>query len=196
MALNGSGPISFGGSTAGQSINLELGQSATAQISLNDTNVRSLAGKASGAVIVPTDFYGKSTGFTLNRTLSTNTANYNLRADAVASGWNQVLPLNATVTISAGVYVYSTSTGAYAFDTGSTFPSGSTLSLVNNGTILGMGGAGGIGNGADPGTGNSERYPAYSGGPALIARYALSVTNNGVISGGGGGGGGGLAATG
>lgn len=60
MTLNASGPISLGGSTAGQSINLELGQSATAQVSLNDTNVRTLAGVASGAIVMPTDFYGKS----------------------------------------------------------------------------------------------------------------------------------------
>jgi hypothetical protein len=60
MTLNSSGPISLGGSTAGQSINLELSQSATAQVSLNDANVRSLAGVASGAIIMPTNFYGKS----------------------------------------------------------------------------------------------------------------------------------------
>lgn len=60
MTLNSSGPISLGGSTSGQSINLELGQSATAQISLNDTNVRTLAGVPSGAIVVPTNFYGKS----------------------------------------------------------------------------------------------------------------------------------------
>jgi hypothetical protein len=189
MALNGTGPISFGGSTAGQSINLELGQSATAQISLNDTNVRSLAGKASGAVIVPTDFYGKAVGFTFNRTLSTNTANYNLRADAVASGWNQTTPLIATVTISTGVYVYSTSTGAYAFQTGNTFPAGSSLRLINNGTILGMGGNAGAGPQTTT-TGTSASAGAV-GGPALLAQYALAITNNGVIGGGGGGGGGG-----
>ena len=60
MTLNSSGPISLGGSTAGQSINLELGQAATATVSLNDANVRTLAGVASGAIVVPTDFYGKS----------------------------------------------------------------------------------------------------------------------------------------
>jgi hypothetical protein len=66
MTLNSSGPISLGGSTTGQSINLELSQSATAQVSLNDTNVRSLAGVASGAIIIPTNFYGKSAGATVN----------------------------------------------------------------------------------------------------------------------------------
>lgn len=60
MTLNSSGPISLGGSTAGQSINLELGKSATATVSLNDANVRSLAGVASGAIVMPTNFYGKS----------------------------------------------------------------------------------------------------------------------------------------
>lgn len=65
MPLNNSGPISLGGSTSGQSINLELGQSATAQVSLNDTNVRTLAGVASGAITMPTDFYGKG-GATVN----------------------------------------------------------------------------------------------------------------------------------
>lgn len=60
MALNLTGPISIGGATAGQSINLELGQSASATASLNDTNVRTLAGVASGAITMPTNFYGKS----------------------------------------------------------------------------------------------------------------------------------------
>jgi hypothetical protein len=65
MPLNPTGPISLGGATTGQSINLELGQAATAQVSLNDTNVRTLAGVASGAIIMPTDFYGKG-GATVN----------------------------------------------------------------------------------------------------------------------------------
>ena len=60
MTLNASGPISLAGATAGQSIAVELGQSATGQISLNDANVRTLAGVPSGAIIMPTDFYGKA----------------------------------------------------------------------------------------------------------------------------------------
>ena len=60
MALNNSGPMSLGGSIPGQSIALELGKGATEQISLGDSNVRTLAGKPSGAITMPTDFYGKS----------------------------------------------------------------------------------------------------------------------------------------
>ena len=59
MALNASGPISLGGSTSGQSINLELGLSATAAISLNAAAVRTLLGKASGLISL-SDAYGKS----------------------------------------------------------------------------------------------------------------------------------------
>ena len=62
MTLNSSGAISLGGSTSGQSINLELAKSATSVVSLNDTDVRTLAGKASGSITMPTDFYGKNLG--------------------------------------------------------------------------------------------------------------------------------------
>lgn len=59
MALNNSGPLSFGGSTVGQSINLELGFSATALASINSTSFRTLAGVSSGQISV-SNFYGKS----------------------------------------------------------------------------------------------------------------------------------------
>ena len=140
---------------------------------------------------------GGISGFIFNATITANTANYNLRAAAVTAGWDQVKPLLATVTINSSVYVYSTSTGTYAFDTGVTFPTGTTLALINNGIILGMGGVGAGAMGMGPG-GTFYYTPintsfAGAGGPGLIARYALSVTNNGVIAGGGGGGGGGFS---
>ena len=59
MALNSSGPLSFGGSTVGQSINLELGVSATAEASINSAAFRGLAGVPSGAISL-NNFYGKS----------------------------------------------------------------------------------------------------------------------------------------
>jgi uncharacterized delta-60 repeat protein len=59
MALNSSGPLSFGGSTAGQSINLELGVSATATASIDSAAFRGLAGVPSGAISL-NNFYGKS----------------------------------------------------------------------------------------------------------------------------------------
>lgn len=59
MPLNNSGPISIGGSTTGQSINLELGRAGTAQSSLNESALRTLAGVPSGAISM-SNFYGKS----------------------------------------------------------------------------------------------------------------------------------------
>lgn len=176
MALPASGAIQA------SQINTELGYSSTAQWSIDAAAVRNLAGRGTaGSQISFSDFYGKSSGFTFTQTIASNTTNYNLKSAAIAGGWDQAATLNATVTINSGVYVYSTSTGTYAFDTGSTFPAGTSLTLINNGIIQGCGGNGGAGN---SGAGNA-------GGPAFIARHAISVTNNGTIGGGGGGGGGG-----
>jgi len=71
MALESSGSMSIGGSTSGRSINLELGRSATATSSLGETDLRTLAGVASGAISM-SNFYGASgavayTGYALNR---------------------------------------------------------------------------------------------------------------------------------
>lgn len=62
MALESSGTMSIGGSTSGRSINLELGRSATATSSLNESDLRSLAEVSSGAISI-SDFYGKSDAF-------------------------------------------------------------------------------------------------------------------------------------
>jgi len=122
-------------------------------------------------------------GFVFNQTISVDTTNYNLRASAVAAGWDQVAPLFATVTIASGIVVSANSTTAYAFDTGVTFPAGSALALINNGGfIVGMGGRG-----------SGFGQTVGDGGPALRAQAAISVTNDdGVIGGGGGGGGSGI----
>ena len=182
MALPASGAIRMGAD-----IGVELGNTATSMISIGATAPRTLAGVPSGAIRVAADFYGKSTAFVFNQTISSDTTNYNIKSAAIAAGWDQTKPLIATVTINAGVYVYSTSTGSYAFDTGSSFFAGSTLALINNGIILGRGGDGGTGGLSF----NVAGTAGGTGGPAFIARYAINVTNNGTIGGGGGGGGGG-----
>ena len=59
MALASSGTMSIGGTTTDRSINLELGRSATATSSMGETDLRTLAGVASGAISMD-DFYGAS----------------------------------------------------------------------------------------------------------------------------------------
>ena len=61
MALNTSGVLSIGGTTVGESINLELGKAQNATSGLGDTDLRDLAGVASGTISM-NDFYGASAG--------------------------------------------------------------------------------------------------------------------------------------
>jgi len=63
MPLNASGTLSLAGTIAGQSIALELSRSATGTISLNETDVRNLAGIGTpNTAISLSNFYGKSVG--------------------------------------------------------------------------------------------------------------------------------------
>ena len=70
MALVTSGTISIGGTTAGRSINLELGRSATATSSLGESALRNLANDTSGAISMSA-FYGKSSAETQTVTVGT-----------------------------------------------------------------------------------------------------------------------------
>lgn len=179
MTLPASGAISLSG------VNTELGYSSTAQISLNDSAVRTLAGKSSGAISLD-DLHGKSNTFSF--TISSNTADVNLRTAALAAGWNGSAVLYAT--IASGVVVYSTSTSNAALTVSGSFPNG--VYLTNSGTILGKGGDGGsAGYGPYPSAGGA----GGAGGAGMAVSSAISITNNGRISGGGGGGAGGQGET-
>jgi hypothetical protein len=171
MALQSSGTISF------SQVNVELGLSATAVISLNDAAVRALFQVGSGGIAL-SNGYGKSRVFAANIVISGNVDRYNLYNAVVALGWNQSIMVNISVVINSGVYVYSSTTATPAFVTG-TFPAGSNINIVNNGTVVGMGGAGGNANGG----------AGQPGGGAFLAQTSITLTNNNVIAGGGGGGG-------
>ena len=180
MTVPSSGAISM------NDFNVSIGAAGTTQRSFSDATFLSQAGNktaTSGQNVSLGDIYS----YAYNPTIASNVTNYNMRSAAVSAGWNGYKQLNMTVTVNSGVYVYSTSTGSYSFDTGSTFPTGSSLRLNNNGVIIGKGGAGGGG-----GAGSGITYGTAGGaaGPAFIARNAISVQNAGTISGGGGGGGG------
>jgi hypothetical protein len=188
MTLNASGPISLAGTTAGQSIQIENGGNGTTLISLNDAAVRSLAGVPSGAITMPTDFYGKSNRISVAATISANTSNYTVNT-AKAPGY-LTGKTDFTLTINAGVFISSANTGSYAMTVDTSWDVGDTVAIINNGTIIGRGGNGGPGGSNYGGAGS----PGGSAGPALLVQRALTLTNgSGRISGGGGGGGGGNA---
>ena len=183
MALNASGPISIAGTTAGQSIQIELNGNGTTQMSLNDAAVRALAGVPSGAITMPTNFYGKANEFAF--TISTNTTNGNLRTLAVNAGWNATSKVVAT--IGSGIVVSSNSTGTPGLTINGSFPNG--VQLNNTGFIIGMGGNGG--RGGNSYTGPIAGAAGAGGGLALLVSVPVTINNTGTIGGGGGGGGGG-----
>jgi hypothetical protein len=111
-----------------------------------------------------------------NHTNNLNLWNYLVANNLATAG----TPVTVNVLIQPTVEIGSTSPGVPAFDTG-VFPSGSTVQITNNGTIVGAGGTGGAGGCANGGP----------GGPAVRTQIPLVLANNGRIWGGGGGGGGG-----
>jgi hypothetical protein len=129
------------------------------------------------------DFYGTQNGIIINVTISSDTQNYVLSPSNGSISPTYVAGFTTiNLTINSGIYVGSTTTGTYSF-TVSGFTTGDTINLINNGIIIGCGGAGGNGHS------NAAGDPGYVGGPALYLQYATNITNNGTISGGGGGGG-------
>lgn len=157
-------------------INTEILVSPTAQVSLNDTLVRTVFGQASGAIDMNTG-RGKSYRPAVSYIFASNTTNASLNVASI-SGYIAGLS-DVVVTINSGIYVYSTSTGTPALSlSGGT--TGDTVKIVNNGYIAGMGGT------------VIVNQVSGSGGPALSLGFNTTIdnTNASAYIGGGGGGGG------
>ena len=180
------------------------------------TNVTSAIFKANTLAISAPSFNlvsgfngANPSSFTFSPSLTGNTTNYDVRASAIAAGWDQSTALITTLNVAAGVKVSSSSTGAAAINIAGSFPTGSsvTLNIATGAYVLGMGGGGGNGSlssmAVDPKSGSlyvtgTISYPenGFAGGPALRvapdvpSNITVSVNNLGTIGGGGGGGGG------
>jgi len=183
-------------------INIELSKTGTEVLSINDSLVRDLfvgyttdqntPQLQNASTISYGDGYGKEAPF--RTAITSNTNDVNVRDFAIAQGWNQDKWL--ILTINSGVVISTASSGAssYAMTISGSFPKG--LNIINNGTIVGRGGAGGTGAG-NPATTVAALTGGTggAGGRGLLAQSSFIMKNNGTIAGGGGGGGGGPGLT-
>lgn len=169
MALQSSGSISL------NEIHIEAGGSSGTQASINDSDIRALIGKSSGATMSFSEWYGASASIT--ETLSNGDTNVNVSTEFGSSNFTSNTA--KILIIASGSEIGATGgTGNRAI----TVPSGmgGTLDIQNAGTISGAGGAGGTSSGQSGSPGGSAIY---------IASSNVTVTNSGTIRGGGGGGG-------
>lgn len=129
MTLNASGPISLGGSTVGQSINLELGNSATALASINSTQFRTLAGVASGQISL-SNFYGKSNTIGWFASFGVSTSETTMRGLATNSSGKVYFQSSSSVAGSDMPVIQVSTAGAIAYQRNGYFPSISGYKLV------------------------------------------------------------------
>ena len=199
MPLVSSGEISIGGSTPGRSINLEFGRAANATTSMSQLyRGGGIVPNATANNAIPTSgtislsqFYGVTNRVSINIVLSSNQTNYVLNT-AKAAGYVAGIS-DITLTINSGVYVSSNDTGVPALDVDTSWAAGDTVTVVNNGFIVGRGGNGGAGVSIIGPRTFSGGSAGSAGGLAFRAQRGVSVNNAGTIGGGGGGGGGGGA---
>ena len=144
MVMKSSGQISL------SEVNIELGFASTTLITFNDSKVRTLFGKSSGNIGL-FDGYGKADRVSVNLIITANVLNYNIfsnKGTTYVAGKTDVV-----LTINNGIKIGSSATTTYALDTGIGWVSGDTITIVNNGYIVGCGGSGGAGAGGSNGSG-------------------------------------------
>ena len=170
MTLPSSGAISL------NEMNVEANNTTNTLCSLNDSDIRALIDKASGAEMSFNEWYGAQNTFSF--TISSNTLKGTLTTLATAAGWDGNDLIDCT--IASGVYVWSDSTSTAALIIDEAY-----ATVTNNGYIMGQGGEGG------KNTTGAQSNPT-DGGPAInVTASNTTITNNSgaFIAGGGGGGG-------
>lgn len=140
MALASSGTMSIGGTTTNRSINLELGLAQNANSSLGQTNFRTLAGVASGAISMD-DFYGQSAS-TCTRydssLVNTKSAGEACKLEVNRQYYHDGSGSNPT----NGDFVYSNSGCSTALGNGWYKLSNNTYIQVSSGRVIGSGNCG------------------------------------------------------
>jgi hypothetical protein len=140
------------------------------KVPTNNTNV-----PTSGAISF-SNFYNAVNRITAYITYSSNQQQITVNP-TTASGYVAGIT-DIIIQVNSGVYVWSDSLSTPAITINGGLSAGDTLTLVNNGFIMGKGGTGGRG----------TLTAGESGGPAMSLSTSLQITNNSYIGGGGGGG--------
>jgi hypothetical protein len=167
------------------------------------TNLQDLTGVSidGNSQVVPVEFqatavYNSPGGFTsdgrgiLSRneqtvTLAANTTNYTFDTSKLFSYIPGIT--DAILVVNSGVTIDATATNQAALTIGA-FDAADTVKLINQGSLIGRGGAGGVrGNNI----GNLNGGTGGAGGAAINLNNNITLNNTGTIAGGGGGGGGG-----
>ena len=163
MALQTSGAISL------DDMHVEAGGTSGTEVSLNDADIRDLILKGAGAQAQFSEWYGAAREYAL--ALASDVSNIDVRALAIADGWDGNEPL--AINVNSGTTVYSTSISTAGMLIAGSFPNGITIN--NSGAITGRGGSAG-----------------QDGGDAveITTTDSVTITNNSgaFIAGGGGGG--------
>ena len=115
----------------------------------------------------------------VNLVISSNTQDYDVWTEVGTAGGYIAGLTDITITIDSGVVVGSTSTGTPSLTVNGSFTTGDTVSITNNGTISGKGGAGG-----------GTHSNGAAAGDGISLAFATTIDNQGDLAGGGGGGGG------
>ena len=177
MALQSSGAISL------NEIHIEAGGSSGSQASLNDSDIRGLIDKSSGAQMSFSEWYGASAEVPL-----TSGGTVNGQAQRQEITVSNFISSGGTLRIPSNIWVWSdsTSTAALTIDISCT--------IINEGKIIGKGGVGGHGNTTISNSTSNALGNGADGGPAIKINSGVSgvtITNSSgaFIAGGGGGGG-------
>ena len=168
MALQTSGSISL------NDMHIEVGGTSGTTVSLNDSDIRALLGKASGAQSSFNEFYGASSEYEL-----TSSGTINGQAHRQEITVSSFISSGGTFIIPSNLWVWSDNRTVAALTVD--IP----CTIINYGKVIGKGGNGGWAGGG-----------GQSGGPAIKINSGISgvtITNHSgaYIAGGGGGGGGG-----
>jgi len=177
MTLPSSGTLSL------NQIHVEAGGSSGSLASINDSDIRGLIDKSSGAAMSFSEWYGASA-----ETVLTSGGNVNGQAQRQQITVSSFISSGGTLRIPSNIWVWSdsTSTAALIIDIPCT--------IINEGKIIGKGGVGGHGNTTISNSTSNAKGNGGDGGIAIkinssVSNVTITNSSGAYIAGGGGGGG-------